>query len=280
MQTRGRAGARRTERSSRGSATSVGSIAACILIQATQTISAAGAHGRTRAGLIIIGNHRLRFALAEFREHVVNHVGFQAVDVIQSRSTDRELHVDVFQHQLPNRRVFSRCGTVILDAVAPLSASVAGLHAELIRRTIGSYGTRQTTHRVVQTQSNEHGVIRSTTTLIVTTGRQRRGFRQVRLHFAFVSEDFEALLADGLASHIRLQLLTDLAVHVTTHSLMHGLDDRRSRSNFGFQRSDLLSKLSLGSFDSFFGLCRDFFGLCNGRRLNRVQFFNDDLRHD
>ena len=220
--------------------------------------------------------------MREFGKHIVHHVRFQTVDVVKCGSTDRELDVDVLQHQLPNRGVFSRGCAVVLNRIPPLYARVPYFCSELVRRTIRSNSTRQAAQRVIQTQRHEHGIVCSTTTLAVAACGQLRGFVHVRVILRLISEHLEFLLETLAAVGVLFQLLT----HRTVHILTHRLGDRKNQGgsvqacNLGFQGGNLLSQFSLGSFDRLVSLGCDFFSFGKGRRFDCVQLFDDFLRHD
>ena len=282
VQAGGRGSARRTECSRRGRAARVGGICTTVLIQTTQTISAASGHRSARAGLIVVDDHGQGFGLREFGQTVINNIRFQTVDVVKCGSTDRELDVDVLQHQLPNRGVFSRCCAVVLNGVAPLCARIARFYPELIRRTLGSHGTRQAAHRVIHTQRHEHGIVCGTTALAIAACGQQRGFVHVCVVLRLVGEHLEFLFETLAAVGVVTQLLTHAAIHILTHRLGDGTNQAGSvqACNLGFQSGDLLGQFSLGSFDRLVSLGCNFFSFGKGRRFDCVQFFDDFLRHD
>ena len=223
--------------------------------------------------MVVVGNHGLSFRLGKLSQHVVNDVGFQAVDVVQSRSTDRELHIDVLENQLPDAGVFSGRRAVVLDGVAPLSASIAGLHAELIAGAIGSHGARQTTHLVSQTQSDEHRIISGATTLTVTTSSKASSFFQIGVILigAFKHLQFFFALTTFVVCR---QLLTHSTVDIAANGLGN-LDDGGSvqGGNFCFQSGNHYSHFSFDGFHSGgdFGFnSRHSFSLLG---FNCVQFF-------
>ena len=216
--------------------------------------------------------------MGKFSQHIVNNVCFQTINVIQRRSTNRKLHVDVLQNQLPNSSVFSCCTAIVLDGVTPSSASVARFYAKLIARTISSNSARQTTHRISQTQCNKGRVITSATTLAITACGQRRGFAQIRIVLRFIFKHFQFFFHTIVGFVELAQLFTHSTIYIAANSLgnfnncgcLHGC-------NFGFQCSNFFSHFSLCSINSGNGFCfnsGNFFRLCG---FNCVQFFNDYL---
>ena len=277
MQARSAARAAIAERRGRERATSVGRIRARVLVQTAQTISATGRGIATSARLIVVLDHGLRFFLRKFHQHVVNDISFQAVDVVQRSGTNRELDIDVLEHDLPNGRVFSGGRAVVLDSITPLSARIAGFDPELVGRTIRRHGPGNSTHRVRKTQRNEHRIVSSPTAFAVAACRQGRRFSNVSLILRLISEHLQFALENLLATGELFELLAHRPVDIHADRLGNRTNDRRSldAGNFRFQRGNLLIHLGLSRINGFRNLGRNLFDLSQIGRFDSVQFLNN-----
>ena len=278
MQTARRTSAGRAISSRRSRATSVGSISTTVLIQTAQTVrTAVGQRGRT---LVVVLNHRLGFQLGKFQQHIADDVCFQAINVVQSRRTDRELDVHVLQHQLPNGRAFRGSRAVVLDCISKSCASISYFGAELIGRTISSHGARNVAQRVSQTQSNKHGIVSSTTTETVTTASQSRGFFHVRSVLSFVFKELQFFFHPTAIFVVGFQLVFNGTVRLNNNAFGGRFDDLGGLhcGNFSFQSSNLFGQLCFSGFDFSFSGFGHFCNLSHVSGFDSVQFFND-LRH-